>query len=194
MRCDGIVTIVRLAIVVAMQLLLSCMPCAVVLAAATGLRPASYTWCLHSDQRYIPFPNRSKHSCMYWERNRNKSRDHVCVTCNDACIAPENDVGATSYQTSPFSGKKEAGEKQPKTREENLPRCKEKLRSRAIENGPAVAQAKRVHLREAQESQGERVAGESAGGIIPRDWQMEKRRSQRSSATILRRSEARRRG
>ncbi len=51
-NATGIVTIVRLAIDAPMQLMLNCMRHAVVLATTTGLRPTSYTWCLHSDQRY----------------------------------------------------------------------------------------------------------------------------------------------
>jgi hypothetical protein len=39
--------------------------------------------------------------------------------------------------------------------------------------------AKRVRLREERESQRERVAGERAGGMMPRAWQMEKSLSHR---------------
>jgi hypothetical protein len=70
--------------------------------------------------------------------------------------------------------------------------CMENSKERLGVGELVTAYAKRVRLRDARESQGERVAGESAGGIIPRDWQMEKRRSHWSAATILGRSEARR--
>jgi hypothetical protein len=104
--CDatGIAIIIRLDIVAAMQLPLSCMQCRVVLAMATVLCLTSYTWCLHSNQRYIPFLNQSL------ERNRSKTQNLVCVTLERACIAPESNVGATLHQTSPLS-REERGRK-----------------------------------------------------------------------------------
>jgi hypothetical protein len=112
------------------------------------------------------------------------------VTSERACIAPESNVGATSHQISPFFWRRKRLERNEIRVEKTCHGCKETLQSQFVMERPVVAQENRVRLREARASPDEQVEGDSAGGIIPRDWQMEKRQSQRSAETMLRRSEA----